>query len=183
MTNLESISKSRDIPLLTKVFWVKVTIFPVVMYGCEGWTIKKDEHQRIDTFKLWCWRRLLRIPWTARRSSQLILKEINPEYSLEWLKLKPQSWNFSSNWSWSWSSNTLVTWYEELNHWKRPWWWGRLKAVGKRDGRGWDGWMASVTQWTWVWANSGRWWRTRKSGMLQSMGSQRFEHDWATEQQ
>ena len=88
MTNLDSILKSRDIPLLTKVHLVKAIVFPMVMYGCESWTIKKAEHQRIDAFKLWCWKRLLRVPWTARRSNQSILKEISPEYSLEELMLK-----------------------------------------------------------------------------------------------
>ena len=83
MTNLDSILKSRDITLLTKVRIVKVMVFPVVMYGCESWTIKKAEHQRIEGFELWCWRRLLRVPWTARRSNQSIPKEINPEYSME----------------------------------------------------------------------------------------------------
>ena len=88
MTNLDSILKSRDITLPTKVCLVKAMVFPVVMYGCESWTIKKAEHRRIDTFELWCWRRLLRVPWTARRSNQSILKEISPEYSLEGLMLK-----------------------------------------------------------------------------------------------
>ena len=88
MTNLESIFKSRDITLSTNVHLVKAMVFPVVMYGCESWTIKKAEHRRIDAFELWCWRRLLRIPWTARRSNQPILKEISPEYSLEGLMLK-----------------------------------------------------------------------------------------------
>ena len=88
MTNLDSILKSRDINLLTKVHLVKAMVFPVVMYGCESWTIKKVEYQRIDAFELWCWRRLLRVPWTARRSNQSILKEISPEYSLEGLMLK-----------------------------------------------------------------------------------------------
>ena len=88
MTNLFSILKSRDMSLPTKVHLVKAMVFPVVMYGCEGWTIKKAEHQRIDAFELWCWRRLLRVPWTARRSNQSILKEISPEYSLEGLMLK-----------------------------------------------------------------------------------------------
>ena len=88
MTNLDSIFKSRDITLLTKVCLVKAMIFPVVMYGCESWTVKKTECQRIDAFELWCWRRLLRVPWTARRSNQSILKEISPEYSLEGLMLK-----------------------------------------------------------------------------------------------
>ena len=88
MTNLESILKSRDITLPTKVYQVKAMVFPVVMYGCESWTIKKVEHQGIDAFELWCWRRLLRVPWTARKSNQSILKEISPEYSLEGLMLK-----------------------------------------------------------------------------------------------
>ena len=88
MTNLDSIFKSRAITLPTKVHLVKAMVFPVVMYGCEGWTMKKAEHHNIDAFELWCWRRLLRVPWTARRSNQSILKEINPEYSLEGLMLK-----------------------------------------------------------------------------------------------
>ena len=90
MTNLNSILKSRDITLPKKVHIIKAMVFPVVMYGCESWTIKKAEHRRIDAFELWCWRRLLRVPWTARRSNKPILKEINPEYSLEGLMLKLQ---------------------------------------------------------------------------------------------
>ena len=88
MTNLNSILKSRDIPLSTKFCLVQAVVFPVVMFGCESWTIKQAEHQRIDAFELWCWRRLLRVPWTARKSNQPILKEISPEYSLEQLMLK-----------------------------------------------------------------------------------------------
>ena len=88
MTNLDSILKSRDIAFPTKIRLVKAMVFPVVVYGCERWIIKKDEHQRMDAFELWCWRRLLRVPWTARRSNQSILKEISPEYSLEGLMLK-----------------------------------------------------------------------------------------------
>ena len=88
MTNLDSILKNRDITVPTKVRLVKAMIFPVVMYGCEGWTVKKAEHRRIDAFELWCWRRLLRVPWTARRFNQSILKEFSPEYSLEGLMLK-----------------------------------------------------------------------------------------------
>ena len=88
MTNLETLLKSRNITLPTKVHLVKAVVFPVIMYECESWTIKKVEHRRIDAFELWCWRRLLRIPWTARRSNQPILKEVNPEYSLEGLMLK-----------------------------------------------------------------------------------------------
>ena len=95
MTNLDSILKSRDITLPTKVHLVKAMVFPVVMYGCESWTVKKAEHQRIDAFELWCWRRLLRVPWTTRRSNQSILKEISPEYSLEGLMLKLKLQYFS----------------------------------------------------------------------------------------
>ena len=105
------------------------------------------------------WRRRFRVPWTARRSNQSILKEISPEYSLEGLM-------------WSWNSNTLATWCEELTHWKRPRCWERMKAEGEGDDRGWDGWMASPTLWTWVWVSSRSWWWTGKSGMLQSMGLQ-----------
>ena len=166
MTNLDGILKSRDITLPTKVYTVKSMVFPVIMYGCESWTIRKAKCRRIDAFELWCWRRLLRVPWTERRSNQSVLKEINPEY---WC------------WYWSWSSNTLATWCEELTHLKRPWCWETLKAGGKGDDRGWDGWMASLTRWTWVWENSGSWWLTRKTGMLQSMGSQRVRRDRATE--
>ena len=123
-----------------------------------SWTVKKAERQRIDVFELWCWRRLLRVPWTARRSNQSILKEINCGISLErmMLKLKFQY---------------LATWCEELTHLKRPWCWERLKAGGEGNDRGWDGWMASPTWWTWVWASSRNWWWTGKLGMLQSMGS------------
>ena len=106
MSYLDSILKSRDITWLTKVYLVKAVVFPVVMYGCEHWTIKKAECQRIDVFELWCWRRLLKVPWTAR-SNQSILKEISPEYSLEGLMLKLKL-------------QYLVTWCEELTHWKRP---------------------------------------------------------------
>ena len=106
MTNLDSIFKSRDISLPTKVCLVKAMVFPVVMYGCESWTVKKAEHRRIDAFELWCWRRLLKVPWTARRSNQTILK-ISPGCSLEGLLLKLKS-------------NILATSCEELTHWKRP---------------------------------------------------------------
>ena len=150
-----------------KVCLVKAVVSPVVMYGCESWTIKKAEHQRIDAFELWCWRRLLRVPWTAR-SIQSILKQVSPEYSLK-------------DWCWSWNCNTLVTWCEELTHWKRPWCWERLKAGGEGDDREWDGWMTSPIWWTWVWASSRSWWWTRRPGVLQSMGLQRVGYDWATE--
>ena len=130
MTNLDSILKSRDITLPTKVCLVKAMVFPVVMSGCESWTIKKAECRRINAFELWCWRRLLRVPWTARRSNESILKKISPEYSLEGLQR-----------CWSWNSNTLATWCEEPTHWKRPWYWERLRAGEEGDNRGWDGWM------------------------------------------
>ena len=131
MTNLDSILKNIDITLPTKVHLVKAMIFPVVMYGWESWNIKKIEYWRIDAFELWCWRRLLRVPWTARRFNQSILKEISLEYSLEgpMLKLKLQY---------------LATWCEELTPWKRPWFLEGLKAGGIGDNRGWDGWMASL---------------------------------------
>ena len=142
MTNLDSIFKSRDITFSTKVCLVKAMVFPVVMYGCESWTIKKAERWRIDAFELWCWRRLLRVLWTARRSNQSILK--GSVLGIHW-----------KEWCWSWNSNTLATWCKELTHLKKTWCWERLRAGGEGDDRGWDGWMASPTRWTWVWVNSG----------------------------
>ena len=129
---------------------------------------KKAESWRIDAFKVWCWRRLLRVPWTAKSSNQSILKEISPKYSLEGLILKLKLQYFG-------------TWWEKPSHWKRPWYWERMKAGGEGGHRGWDGCMASPTQWTWVWASSGRQWRTGKPGVLQSMRSLRVRRDWATE--
>ena len=132
MTNLDSILKSRDITLPTKVYLVKAMVFPLVMYGCESWTIKKAEHQRIDAFELWCWRRLLRVPWTARRPNQSILKEISPEYSLEGLMLKLKLQYFGH----------LMQRTDLL---------GKILMLGKKaggegDDRGCDGWMASLSQ-------------------------------------
>ena len=129
----------------------------------EGWALKNR------CFELWCWRRLLRVPWTARRSNQSILKEISPGCSLEGLMLKLKLQNFG-----------LHTWYEELTHLKRPWCWERLRVGGEGEDRGWDGWMASLMPWTWVWVSSGSWWWTGRPGVLQSMGSQRVGHDLAT---
>ena len=128
------------------------------LYHKEGWAPKN-----------WClWTvvlgRLLRVPWIARRSNQSILQEINPEY-----------------WCWSWNSNTLATCCKELTHRKRPWCWERLKAGREGDHRAWDGWIASPTPWTWVWASSGSQSWTGQPGTLQSMGSQRIGHHWATE--
>ena len=123
----------------------------------ESWALKN-----------WCsstvvLEKTLKIPWTAQRSNQSIIKEIRPEYS----------WG---NWCWSWNSNTLATWCEELTHWKRPWWWERLKAGGKGDDREWEDWMALQTQWIWIWASSGSWWWTGRPGMLQSIGLQSIGH-------
>ena len=118
MTNLDSIFKSRDITLLTKVHIVKAMVLPVVIYEPVSWTVKNAEHRRIDAFKLQCWKRLLSVPWTARRSNQSILKEINLNIHLK-------------DWCWSWSSNTLAIWYKEQTRWKRPWCWEKLKANGK----------------------------------------------------
>ena len=142
------ILKSRDISLLTKVHLVKAMVFQ-----------QKAECQRIDAFELWCWRRLLRVPWTARRSKS-ILKEISPEYSLERLMLKLKLQYFGH----------LMGRTDSL---ERPWCWARLKVGGEGDDRGWDDWMASPTQWTWVWVNSGSWWWTGRPGVLQRVGQ-----DW-----
>ena len=141
MTNLDSILKSRDITSPIKV----CLVFPVVIYACESWTIKKAEHRRIDTFELWCWRRLLRVPWTARRSNQSILKEISPECSLEGLMLKLKLQYFGR----------LIRRVDSLE--KFP----MLGGIGgrRRRGRQRMRWLdASPTQWTWVWVNSRSWW-------------------------
>ena len=151
--------------LLTKVRIVKAMVFPVVTHGYESWTIKKAEHRKIDTFELWCWRRLLRVCWTARTSNQSILKEISPEYSLEGMMLKLQSFGHQMQ-----RADTLE----------------KTLILGNIEGRrirGWQRtrWLDGITdQWAWVWANSGRQWGTGKSGMLQSMGLQRVGHDLAT---
>ena len=170
MTKLDSILKSRDITLPTKVHLVKAMVFLVVIYGCESWTINKAEWGELMLLELWCWRRLLRIPWTARRSNQFILQEISPEYSLERLMLKLKLQYFGH----------LIQRTDSLE---------KTLMLGKIEGRrrrGWQrmrwfGWMASPTLCTWVWASSGSWWWTGKPGVLQSMGSQRVGHDWATE--
>ena len=158
MTNLDSILKSRDITLSTKVHLVKAMVFPVVMYGCESWTIKKAECQRIDAFELWCWKRLLRVPWTASRSNP-----VHPKGD--------QSWVFQDRTDFE--AETPIHWPPDVKSWliwKDP-------AAGKDWGqeemgtRGWDGWMASLTRWTWVWVNSGSWWWTGGPGVLRFMES------------
>ena len=168
MTNLDSILKNRDITLPTKVHIVKAVGFPAVMYRCESW-IKKSEPRGTDAFELWCWKRFLRIPWTARRSNQSILKEINPKYSLEELMLKLKLQYFGHL---MWRINSLE---KTL----------MLRKTGGRRRRG--------QQRTWLdaiadsvnmsFSNFGRLWRTGKAGMLQSMGSQRVGHVWVTELQ
>ena len=142
MTNLDSILKSRHY-FANKSPSSQSYSFSSSHVWCESWTIKKAECWRIDAFELWCWRRFLRVPWTARRSNQSILKEISPGYLKDWC--------------WSWNSNILAIWCEELTHLKRPWCWDRLRAGGEAGDRGWDGSMASPTQWTWVWVDSGSW--------------------------
>ena len=142
--------------------------FSIVKYGCESWTIKKAEHQRIDAFELWCRRRLLRVPWTARRSDQSILKEISPRCSLEGLMLKLKLQYFGH----------LMRRVDSLEKTLM------LGGTGGRRRRGrqrMDGWMASPTRRTWVWVRSGSWWRTGRPGVLWFMGLQRVGHDWATE--
>ena len=168
MTNLDSIFKSRDIILPTKVRLIKAIVFPVVMFGCKSWTVKKAEHHRIDAFELWCWRRLLRVPWTARRSNQSILKEISPGISLEGMMLKLKLQYFGH----------LMRSVDSLEKTLK------LGGIGGRRRRGrqrmrWL--MASLTRWTWVWVNSGSWWWTGRPGVLRFIGSQRIGHDWATD--
>ena len=146
MTNLDSIFKSRYITLPTKVCLIKAMVFPVVMYRCESWTVKKAEHQRIDAFEPWCWRRLFESP--------LDYKEIQPVHSKG-----NQSWVFFGRNDAE--AESPVLWpphLKSLTHWKRLWCWEGLGAGGEGDDRGWDGWMASLTQWTWVWVNSKSWW-------------------------
>ena len=154
--------------LWTNIRMVKVMVFPVAVCECGSWTIRKAESQRIDAFELRCWRRLLRVPRRSR-SNKSILKEITPEYSLEGLMLKMKLQYLGH----------LMWWPGSL---ERPSCWERLRA-GERGNRGWDGWIASPTQWMWVWANSGRQWRTGRPGMLQSMGSEKVGHNLNIEQQ
>ena len=168
MTNLDSVLKSRDITLSTKVHLVKAMVFPVVAYGRENWTVKKAEHWRIDAFELWCWRRLLRVPWTARRSNQSILKEISPGSLLErvMLKLKLQYFGHLM-WRADSFEKTLML--------------GKIEGRRRRDDKESDGWMASLTWWTWVWETSGV--GDGQGGLecCRPWGSLRVGHDWTTE--
>ena len=158
MTNLDSILKSRYITLPTKVHLVKAMAFPVVMYRCESWTVKKAECQRMDAFELWCWTGLLRVPWTARRSNQSILREITPEYLVEGLMLKLKLQYFAH----------LMRRADSLEKTLKL---GNIKARGEGNDRGWDGCMASPTLGTWVSASSGSWWWTGRLGALRIKGS------------
>ena len=152
----------------TKAHVVKAMVFLVVMYGYKSWSVKKAECRKVDAFELWCWRRLLRVPWTARRSNQSILKEISPGCSLEGLMLKLKLQYFGRlMWRVDSLEKTLM-----------------LGGIGGRRRRGQQRmrcWMASPTQWTWVWVDSGSWWWTGRPGVVQSMGSQSVGHYWATE--
>ena len=167
MTNLDSILKNRDVTLPTKVHLVKLMVFPIAMYGCESWTVKKSECWRTDAFELWYWIRCLRVPWTARRSNQSILKEISPGCSFEGLMLKPKLQNFGH----------LM---QRADSFEKTLMLGKIEGRKKGDNRGWDGWMASLTQWTWVWVDSRSFWWTETPGVLHSIVSQRVGHDWVT---
>ena len=167
MINLYSILKSREITLPTAVCLVKAMVFPVVIYGYESWTMKKAECWRNDAFELWCWRRLL---------SPLDCKEIQSVPPK-----RNQSWIFIGRTDAE--AEAPILWPPDVknSHLKRSWCWERMKVGGEGVNRGWHGWMASLTQWTWVWASSGSCWWTWRLGMLQSMGLQRVGHDWGTE--
>ena len=144
-------------------------VFPVVMYCCDSWTVKKAEYQRINAFEMWCWRILLRIPWTVRISNQSVLREINPEYSEGlMLNLKFQCFGYLM-----WTANSL----------EKSWCWERLRAGGEEGLRRWDGWMASSMRWTWTWANFRICWGTERPGVLQFMVLPRVGHDWVAEEQ
>ena len=167
MTNLHSILKSRDITLPTKVHVVKTMVFPVVIYGCESCTIKKSEHWIIDAFELWCWRRLLRIPWTARRSNQPILQEISPEYSLEGLMLKLKLQHFDHlTWRTNSLEKTLILGKIECG------WRSRQQRMRWLDG------ITDAMDWDWIGSRS--WWWTANPGVLQFVVWQRVRHDWVT---
>ena len=166
MTNLDSILTSKDITLPTNVHLVKAMVFPIVMCGCENWTIKKAEHQRTDAFKLWCWRRLLRVPWTARRSNQSLLKEISPGCSLEGLMLKLKLQYFG---------HLMQSWLI----WKDPDAgkdWGQEEKGTTEDEMA--GWHHRLGGHEFEWTRS--WWWTGRPGVLHFMGLQRVGHDWAT---
>ena len=167
MTNLDSILKSRDITLPTEVCLIKAMVFPVVVYGCESWTIKLSAEE------------LMLLNCGVWEDSWESLGLQGEPTSPSWGKsVQGVHWK---DWCWSWNSNTLVTWRVELTLWKRSWCCERLRAGGEGDDRRWDSWMASPTQWTWVWVDSGSLWQIGRPGVLPFIGSQRTGHDWATE--
>ena len=165
--NLFSILKSRDITFPTKVHLLKGMVFPVVKYECESWTIKKAGHQRTNAFELWCWRRLLKSPLDCK------IKPVHPKGNQSWIVIRGTDAE----------AEAPILWSPDTKNWLtgKDWCWERLKAGRGGDDRGWDGWMASLTQWTWVWASSRSWWWTRKPGVLQSLGLPRVRHDWVIE--
>ena len=169
MKNLISILKNRDITLPTKVCTVKAMVVPVVMYGCDSWTVKKAERWRTDAFEWWCWSRLLRVPKDCKE-----IQPVHPKGNQYWIIIGRTDAE----------AEALILWPPDAKNWFI----GKDPDAGKnwrqeeKGTRGWDGWIASSTQWTWVWASSRRWWRTGKPGRLQSVGLQRVRHDWATEQ-
>ena len=168
MTNLDSIFKIRDITLPTKVHLVKAIVFPAVRYGSESWTVKEVERQRIDAFELWCWRRLLRVPWTARRSNQTILTEISPGCSLEGLMMRLKLQYFGH----------LMRRVDSLEKTLMLGGWGQEdKGTTEDEMAGWH----HRTRWTWILVNTGSWWWTGRPGVLRFMGSQRVGHYWVTE--
>ena len=168
MTNLDSIWNSRDITLSTKVCLVKAMVFPVVMYGCESWTIKVAKRQRIDAFELWCWRRLFESPLDCKE-----IQPVHPKGDQPWVSIGRTDAE----------AETPIFWPPDAKSWLngKAWCWEGLGAGGEGDNRGWDVWMASPTQWTWDWVNSRSWWWTGRPGVLQSMESQRVRHNSATE--
>ena len=153
----------------TKVHLVKAMVFPAVMYGCESWTIRKAEGHEL----------MLLNRGVGEDSWESLGLQGDPTSPPSRTSVLNIHWK---NWCWSRNSNSLATWWEELTHLKRPWCLERLKVRGEGDDRGWDGWMTSLIQWIWVWVSSGIWWWTGRPGVLQSMGLQRVEHNWATEQ-
>ena len=168
MTNPDSVVKSRDITLPTKVHIVKAVVFPMVIYWCESWTVKRLRAEEL-------------MPSNCG-------VEKTPESPLDCKEIKPINLKGNQLWillgkDWCWSASTLVTWCEQLTHWKSPWCWEKLRAEGEEGIRGWDNWLASLMQWTCTWANFRRWWGTGRPGLLQSMGLQRVRHNLATEQQ
>ena len=173
MTNLDSVLKSRDITLLTEVHIVYAMVFLLVTYGCDSWTIKKAECQK-----------LMPMNCGAGEDFWKSLGQQGAQTSQSWGRSTLKSWSVDHwlAWCWSWNSGILVIWCAQMTHWISPWCWERLMAEGEEGVREWDGWMVSPMQWTWTWANSGKWWGTGRPSVLQSMGLQ-SQTQQVTEQQ